>query len=358
MLIDGKRALAYIVSIDEVKTHNSADSLELAHIGGWQIVVRKGEYTAGDLAVMCEVDSWVPQEVAPFLVKRDKARVFEGVPGERLRTVRLRGEVSQGLLLKPDEVFGDGTCSVRGVLGLKVGDDVTDVLGILKWERPEEKSLAGNAAGLFPSYIPKTDQERVENIKRRMKAAYDAGEVFEVTMKLDGSSITVAHHEGQAIVCSRNLSLKLDETNADNAFVATAFKTGLVAALESLALDGISGYAVQGELMGPGIQKNRENLKEFDIYVFDVFDINEQRYLAPTEREQFMCALITKGAKVNHVPVVAVGPLLTRDVFKLVEMADGPSLNNPVREGLVYKSMTRDFSFKTISVKYLEETKQ
>ena len=93
------RKLATIRRIDAIRPIPDADAIECAVIGGWSVVIKKGEYRAGDLAVYCEIDSWIPHELAPFLSKGQEPREFEGIRGERLRTVKLRGTTSQGLLL-------------------------------------------------------------------------------------------------------------------------------------------------------------------------------------------------------------------------------------------------------------------
>ena len=93
------RKLATVRRIDDIRPIPDADAIECAVIGGWSVVIKKGEYREGDIAVYCEIDSWIPHELAPFLSKGQEPREFEGIRGERLRTVKLRGQVSQGLLL-------------------------------------------------------------------------------------------------------------------------------------------------------------------------------------------------------------------------------------------------------------------
>ena len=93
------RKLATIRKIDSLTPIEGADKIELATVGGWKVVAQKGLYNVGDLAVYFEIDSWIPETLAPFLVKGKEARVFEGVAGERLKTIKLRGQISQGLLM-------------------------------------------------------------------------------------------------------------------------------------------------------------------------------------------------------------------------------------------------------------------
>ncbi len=97
--------MATIRRIDEIRPIEGADAIEAAVVGGWVVVIKKGEFKAGDLAVYLEIDSWVPHEIAPFLSKGQEPREYNGVKGERLRTVKLRGTTSQGLLLKLEDCF-------------------------------------------------------------------------------------------------------------------------------------------------------------------------------------------------------------------------------------------------------------
>jgi RNA ligase (TIGR02306 family) len=100
-----ERKMATIRKIDEIRPIEGADAIEAAVVGGWVVVIKKGEFKAGDLAVYLEIDSWVPHEIAPFLSKGQEPREYNGVKGERLRTVKLRGTTSQGLLLKLEDCF-------------------------------------------------------------------------------------------------------------------------------------------------------------------------------------------------------------------------------------------------------------
>jgi RNA ligase (TIGR02306 family) len=162
-----------------------ADHIELAIVDGWNVIVKKGEYKVGDLAIDLEIDSWVPNTVAPFLTREGKEpREYKGVAGERLRSMRMRGQLSQGLLLSTNlvepEFFAHG-----GDLCEEM--DLTGLLGILKWEREIPTNLRGTVKGNFPGELRKTDQERVQNAWRTLQVEDD----WEVTIKLDGSSMTV-----------------------------------------------------------------------------------------------------------------------------------------------------------------------
>ena len=325
------RKMATVRVIDSILPIPDADSIECAVIGGWKVVTKKGEYRPGDLAIYCEIDSWIPHELAPFLSKGEP-KEYNGVKGERLRTVRLRKQLSQGLLLP---------YSVGGPFW-KEEDDVSEFLNIQKWEAPVNPQLAGQVKGNFPSQIPKTDQERVQNLKRELEN-YDSV-LFEVTEKMEGSSMTCYLIDGEFGVCSRNMDLKRDENN-------TFWKVAIEEDIEQkLRAYGANNVAVQGELIGPGIQGNIYNLPAHRFMVFDVYDIQEGYYLLPEDRKTFVDAI---GLK--HVPVLGTHLLVDPDIDSILLAAEGKSLLNPnqEREGVVYKAVNIQFSFKAISNKYL-----
>ena len=348
-----ERKLASIRKIRGIGPIEGADAIELATIDGWQVVVKKNEFKVGDLVVYFEIDSWVPTEIAPFLSKGKEPRVYEGVKGERLRTVTLRGALSQGLVIPiTDELRTEIGFSELHNEGREPqeGDDVTQILGIKKWEPDIPACLAGQVKGYFPGWITKTDQERAQNLVEEIRAAYERGDQFEVTIKLDGTSFTGYHRDGEVGVCSRNLELKLNEANKDNTFVKLFEESGLSTALQAYGRN----IAIQGEVMGPGIQGNREKLKEPQLFVFDIYDIDTRKYLGPAERMKVFNALKAIGVEMQHVPVLnESAELPSADVGFLLKVAEGKSLNHEIREGLVWKSVSGDFSFKTISNLYL-----
>lgn len=360
------RRLASIRKISEINPIPGADAIEVATVGGWKVVVKCGEFSDGDLAVYIEIDSWVPTELAPFLTKGSEPRVYNGVKGERLRTVKLRGQVSQGLLIPISAVYGK-----IGSIDIQEGRDITDLLGIEKWEAEIPASLAGQVHGPFPSWIRKTDQERCQNLVTEIFAE-NVRAKYEVTIKLDGSSMTVfargkVHQDDPSLVqlesgvCSRNLWLKVNEENANNTLVSVAVKSGLLGILEDMARNGVGNFAVQGEIMGPGIQGNRENLKTHQFFVFDIQNVDEGAYLDPGARSLLMLDLYARGVDPNlvkHVPIEEhnadlVDTLGIKNIEDLLEFANGKSLNHQVREGLVFKRIDGNFSFKAISNQFL-----
>ena len=154
------RKLATIRKISEIETIPSAQYICTYVISGWKVVDSIGKYVVGDLVVYLEIDSWVPNEIAPFLTPEGKEpKVYNGVKGERLRTKKIRGVLSQGLILPFDTLFVEYEGNI-GIGDWKEGEDVTELLGIQKWEPTIPIQLRGLAKGNFPSWVPKTDQER------------------------------------------------------------------------------------------------------------------------------------------------------------------------------------------------------
>ena len=330
------RKMASIRRIDSVRPIPGADAIECARVGGWDVVVKRDEFQAGDLAVYCEIDSWIPHELAPFLSKGSEPRVFEGVPGERLRTVKLRGQVSQGLLLPLNDLL---KMKYDGDAVVGEGDDVSELLNIQKWEAPVPAQLAGDVRGSFPSFVPKTDQERIQNLTEEFDSWGKL--TWEITEKLDGSSMTVYYKDGDFGVCSRNWNLI--ET-AGNSMWQQARKYNLE---QVLSREG--NYAVQGEIIGEGIQGNPYRIRGQDFFVYDVFDIDQQKYLTTTERREFV-----ERNSLKHVPVINSDIPTPVSVNVTLESAEGRSVLNPdtEREGLVFKS-GGTVSFKAISNKFL-----
>lgn len=356
-----ERKLVKVVQVDDVLVHENADSLEIAIIGGWQCVVRKGEFSKGDYAVYFEIDSMLPLTDPRFesFAGRNEY-VVDGTTYTRIRSMKLRKELSQGLLMSLD-VLGNPDISDKCKIDYDNSKeqidllDLDEILGVIKYEAPVSANLAGNAKGSFPSFIPKTDQERVQNLSRKVQGSQ--GHLFEVSYKLDGSSFTAYCNEDEdgvyTGVCSRNLELKVDETNEGNSFVKAFKNSNLDELLRQWRAEGGDLIAFQGELLAPNIQRNFEGVKELTLYVYAVYNISKREYMLPNEAKR--CAT---GFGLSYVPVFDQCYELNADVKQLLDLADGDSgLNGKFREGLVFKSLTDPtFSFKAISNRYLLKT--
>lgn len=342
------RKMATVRRINDILPIQNADSIECAVLGGWKVVIQKGEFKAGDLAVYCEIDSWIPTAFAPFLSKGKEPSEFEGIKGERLRTVKLRGQLSQGLLLSLDVLGGDKIKELESQNGSLEGVDVSELLNIQKWEKvAQEPQVTKLDAQPFPSFIRKTDQERIQNLGRQLSQWIETASEFEITEKLEGTSITIYRKDGHFGVCSRNLDIgRTEQADAVTMYWRVANETRIEDQLASLGYDNI---AIQGELIGPGIQKNIYKLKEKEIRVFDVFDITRQAYLLPEERLK-----LVESLNLKHVPSLGTYTMGGDTTMEsILALAEGKSLLNKgtEREGLVFKSGPE--SFKAISNKYL-----
>lgn len=344
------RALARIVSIDTITPIPNADAIETATVGGWTVVVKKGEYTPGDYAIYLEIDSWVPHELAPFLSKGKDPREYNNVKGERLRTIKLRGQLSQGLLLPldPSWIIRNLGAPPNAKFSDYKNRDVTNLLNIQKWEPPIPARLAGLAKGNFPSFIPKTDQPRIQNLQEELNSWKDDPRSWEVTEKLDGSSMTVYIDSttNEFNVCSRNINLKCD---SNNSFWAAAQAQNLEQCLrkENRTLT----LALQGELVGEGIQGNPYKIKGQKFYVYDIYDFRNNKYLGHEAR-----LLIVNLLGLTHVPIIDNRLYVDRcSIASLLAYAEGKSILNSEqeREGLVFKRRDGLLSFKAISNKFL-----
>jgi RNA ligase (TIGR02306 family) len=337
-----ERKMATIRRIDTIGPIEGADAIEVATVGGWKVVVKKGDFAPGDLAVYCEIDSFIPTTIAPFLTKPDHyPKQFEGVEGERLRTVKLRGQLSQGLIIPVGRFNSD-----HNALYVE-GYDVSADLGIKKYEAPIPAQLAGEVKGMFPGFIPKTDQERIQNLKAELAEWQRLGYTFERTEKLDGTSMTAFMVDGVFSICSRNLELK---PNPDNSM----FKAAADQDIENKLRIIDRNLALQGELIGNGIQGNKYKYTGQEFRIFDIYDIDAKAYMSRGDRAAFVAQHSLK-----HVPVMASAfSLVGLTIDDLLKMAEGKSvmgdITGPEREGDVYKCMENpDISFKVISNKFL-----
>lgn len=364
------RKLATIRKVSEIAPIIGADKICHYRVDGWWIVDSVGRYQANDLAIYIEIDAWCPHELAPFLSKGKEPREYNGVKGERLKTVKLRGAVSQGLLLPIQTGIG-GYPFIKNSIGehivVQEGMDVTELLGVQKWEPPIPAQLRGKIAGIFPSWLRKTDEDRIQNCFKDVSPRLNESWVIEE--KVDGSSMTVGYRkcdfildkDGQPIpeefvVCSRNLSLKLEDE--DNTFVRVAKESSIQDAMKAYGRN----LGISGELIGEGIQGNKYDIKGHRWLVFNIFDVDTGKYVSAEERQFIIRDLVALGATIEQVPVITAVGTTSLDglsVDDFLEMAEGKSILNPKteREGLVFKNQTDpDISFKAISNRWLLKT--
>ena len=333
-----QRKLASIRRITDIQPIPNADAIEVVVVGGWKVVTKKGEFNVGDLCVYCEIDSFLP--IFPqyeFLRKSSYKKLSTGEEGFRLRTIKLRGQVSQGLVL-PLSVLPAGRELFDGM-------DVTEVLSIIKYEPPIPASLAGKVKGLFPSFLHKTDEERVQNLADEFGILhlFQPNKTYYVTEKLDGSSATFYFRNGEFGVCSRNLELL--ET-PDNTFWKVARDLKIEEKLGTLD----DNICLQGELIGEGIQGNQYKIKGQTVRFFNAYNIDTRIYLPLDSFKNLMNEL-----DLEMVPILSEDFKFSSTIDELLKYAEEKSQLNPEfdREGVVIRSHDRTISFKVISNKFL-----
>ncbi len=332
------RVLASVRRVRDIQPIEGADLIVKTQVDGWQCVTKKGEFKVGDYGVYFEIDSFLDGQDPRYAFLSKQFINFEGNLGARIRTIKLKGQIAQGLML-PMSAFPE-------VLEYYEGMDLTQMLKVKKWEPVIPACLAGEVVGPMPEFIRKTDEERIQNLIDEIPTEI-AGRRFEKTIKLDGTSMTVFKRDQRHGVCGRNWELR--ET-ANNTLWSVARRNQFLEALEGLG----QNIALQGELMGEGIQENNEKIKGQEFYLFKIWMIDEQRYMSPDERQETVEKLIALGASLKLVPSLGFVEF-SQDVTvrDILNMADGPSLFAPNREGLVLIREDGLFSCKAISDWYL-----
>ena len=348
--MENLRKLASIRTISDILPIAGADMIELAIVDGWNVVVAKeAGHQIGNKVVYCEIDSFLPVEPEFEFLRKTSFKKMNEVEGFRLKTIKLRGQISQGLILSlPDaiNVIKRRQFHIDSEL-ISVGLDVTELLGIQKYEPPIPADLAGKVKGLFPSFLRKTDEERIQNLKTEYEEWRTSGKTFYVTEKLDGSSATFYIKDDVFGVCSRNLELLETEGN-------TFWKVARELDLETKMRNFGGDFSLQGELIGNGIQGNPYKITGQSVRFFNVFDIESSEYLS---LHQFK--FITNTLGLETVPVLNEDFTLPKEVDELLSYAENKSVLNPQcdREGVVIRSTDRTVSFKCISNKFLLKEK-
>lgn len=334
-----ERKLVTIRTINNIEPIKDSDNIEVITVDGWKVVSKKNEFKIGDKCIYFEIDSFLPANDSrfEFLRKSSYKKMADGSEGFRLKTIRLRGQISQGLAL-PVSLFPE----------LETSDDYDKTLNVIKFEGPVLLSTE-DALGRFPSFIVKTDAERIQNVTSYFSKHED--DEFEISLKLDGTSCTVFLNKDDFGVCSRNLRLK---PSTDGKYWTCVNNLDLENRLKNYGRN----IAIQGEVMGEGIQGNKEKIKGLKFFVFSIFDIDNYRYFDPDERLDILNELNKTGAYIDHVPILETHTKIFKkytNVHDLLKYAEGPSLNNNCREGLVFKGYgdNRDIIFKAISNEFL-----
>ncbi|MFA7287461.1 MAG: RNA ligase family protein [Melioribacteraceae bacterium] len=363
------RHLATIQRIANIEPIEGADKIEKATILGWELVVKKGEFNVGDFCCYFEIDSQLPRHLIFEFMQPRKYRV---------RTIKLRKQISQGLALPVSilQEFGYKEHFVEGT-------DISEIIGVTKYD-PEMKIekesnepkynnkfvkfgmqfwlfrkgymfLFPKLKGNFPEWIPKTDEERIQNMPWISRKYH--GHAFYATEKLDGQSLTIFYNKklnkwwrpwirNAFGVCSRNLWIK-NENNSTWWTIAKRYE--FKKKLKNLNLN----IAIQGEIVGEGIQKNKYKLEGIEFFAFSVYDIDEKRYLSKREKAEVFIHLGLKEVP-HHSLLMMDGD--AHDVRHFVNLSKMKSALNEeaIAEGLVFRHITEDkISFKSINPEFL-----
>lgn len=355
--------LASVQKIIKIEPIEGADAIELAFVLGWQVVVKKNEFKVGELVVYIQIDTVVPEtEQFEFLRERNF----------RVRTIKLRKQLSQGLIIpfplsKKDRAYQEGY-------------NVTEIIGVKKYEKPDNNPIIEKPRmpkvwykkwlylfkynilyKVFPNLRPKTrspfptnlvsitDEERIQNIPATFTKY--AGKTFIVREKLDGSSITIIHNKvfGKSVfrICSRRFELHDKKNDWFKTFESTNFRLEISKLIEYYQTNDI---IIQGECIGK-FNGNHHNLKKDEIRVFNIFvDGNP---LNPIAFEN-----VTSTLRIPVCPIRGTYVLPTT-MEAVLFLSEGEDCLNPKapREGLVWRCVDDNFSFKAINNAYLLKEK-
>ena len=328
------RKLASIRQIKNIAPIANADAIELATVDGWEVVIKKDQFKIGDKVVYFEIDSFLPIKPEFEFLRKSSYKKMGDEEGFRLRTIKLRGQISQGLLIPVPEQYKNEP----------IGTDLTEALGVQKFEPPIPACLDGVIKGYMPSFIKKTDEERIQNLDDKFEIFKELN--FHVSEKLEGTSFTVYLKDGVFGVCGRNLEYLEDDNNS---YWKVAKQLDLENKLRSLGRN----LAFQGEMIGEGIQKNSYKIKGQTVKFFNIYDIDAASYL---EKNEFLD--IIDQLALDHVPVIEKDLDFSQfeNIQNVLKYAEGHSkLYKTQREGVIFVANEngKRYSFKVISNKYL-----
>jgi hypothetical protein len=352
------RRLATVRTISDIRPIEGADRIVVAQVDGWECVVQKDEFKVGDNIVYIEVDSIVSERPEfEFL----RSRRF------RVKTIKLRNQISQGLVL-PMNILPPGY--------YRIDDDVTDILGIKKHDpqamreswlnTPEERSklfkwfmrfkwfrrifAKSKRKGGFPDWIVKTDEERIQNKTAMFFIEKKNETLFTATEKLDGQSVTfflkkVGRKKYEFGVCSRNIYLGKPDSSS---YWIIAQSLNIEHVLKSI-IGSHDHVVLQGEIIGPDIQGNKYQLGKYDFYAFNLI-YPDNKKIHTLDMPQYLSQY-----GIKTVPVIHTSVPLEDTIADVVEDAKGNSnlLASQKREGLVWRNFAHNISFKAINPDFL-----
>lgn len=350
------RKLVTVRQITAIEPIVGADRIEEVWVDGWSVVCQKGIHHLGDLVLYFELDSFLP-ELDPRFESFMKfgTRTFDGVVGHRVKTVRLKGTYSQGIIMPIQEFpeIGDNP---------EFDVDYSSVIGVVKWELPEVSGYSGDQKGTFPWFLQKSDQERIQNLYGKLASSKLSDELFVGTLKMDGSSITVFYVNAEKYstqgfgICSRNQELKYDPElpfEEQGNFVKGAINSNLFNKVKELHETYGGYYAIQGELVGAGIQGGFEKFDTYQVFAYNIFDIEERKFV-----DYGIFEMMADVVELQTVPLVYEREYILKEpLLDILQMSNVRGLKAEYAEGIVWKQLYGDCQFKVISNKYLEKQK-
>ncbi len=342
-LLDPARKLASIQIVSELEPHPNADALDILTVLGWKVVIARGQVQPDDKVLFCEIDSlipidqaWLPPQIQER-IRKDKVK-----KGFRLRTIRLRGHISQGLVVPLTE-------TLEPFATWEVGSDLTSTLKIRKYEPPTffgrwRKHHHGLKP--FPRHLlSPTEELRIQSYPHLLRDL--EGQAYYKSVKLDGTSGTflLDPQTQELLCCSRNYSRQRPAKVSECPYWSLAEKFDLEGKLRRMPQ-----YALQGEICGPDIQKNLLGLSQIHFYVFNVIDLHSK-----TRVSRKMMLEVCRDLGLDPVPIAEVSSSFEPcSIPELVHEAQGVYAGTSNhREGLVVRSEDTQISFKVINVEYL-----
>lgn len=353
--------LASVQIIHDIKNIENADNIQVAYVLGWTVVIKKGEYKIGDKCCYIQIDTVMPDKPEFEFLRERKFRV---------KTIKLRKQLSQGLIIPlPVGKWNEG-------------DDVTDLVGVKKYEKPDNNpdqyekprmpkvwykkwiymfmynivykmfpSLRRKTRSPFPkNLVSITDEERIQNMPQVLKT--HAGKDFIVSYKMDGSSITIIHDKwmGKSMfrICSRRFELHDKKNDWYRVFTDTDFKRHI---LNLVDFYGTNDIIVQGECIGK-FNGNHHGLSKDEIRLFNIY-VDGKRI----DQLQFI-----KNCKYLNIPHCEMykHTVLNHTLEHILKESEIPDVLNPKvpAEGLVWRCVDDNTSFKVINNQYLLKCEQ
>jgi len=346
------RKLASVRKIDRLEPCPGHDRLALATIGGWTTVVRADQFEVGSAVLFIEIDSFIPEGDPRFaFLMRGGTLMYRGERGQVLRTVRLFGQLNQGLVMPLDQ-FPE-------IDPARPAADLTNILKIKLWQRPLDTPLLGEGAGEWPSFVKFIESDLAQNLSGEIFSTHMSAQ-WNVSALLSAETVTYYKNTSKNIfgACLREQEIKICAENAQNAAVDMFLAGGGLC----FSMINMGNCAIRGQLAGPGICGNPMDLSEHRFYIFDVMNIDTWQILTSAERARVLEQLHTGGSnreRVLSIPEVATASSLAdlgiSNMAELMQYAEKIRAEYPGAAGITFKKINAPFSFRVLSNEFLLE---